>query len=147
MSRIWFAIALAVALGAVAIVVVSTSGGEEADPVAAAPAACLQGWNRDAIAREAGRHNRTFHRYEEAQAGYLSPEGRIVADEGAGACAVVFPRDALDPEPEYAGFTLSGGRWVAMGESVEPAQLAVLQATALTAANAELTAEGELVAP
>jgi hypothetical protein len=92
----------------------------------------------------------TFHRYEQAQVGYLDPtesaEATIDADPAAGLCAAIFPSDRLDPEPEYAGFVLTGGRWASLNETLPEARLAELQAVAVDSPNATISDEGELSA-
>ena len=146
-ARLWFALALAAAL-VVGVVVLVTAGGEEEAAVASAPSTCLKDWNRDPVAREAGRHNHSFHRYEEARVGYLDPTDGVAAavssDPAAGLCAAVFPSGELDPEPEYAGFVLEGGRWVSLSDVLDPTRVGALQAAALETANATLTEDGEL---
>jgi hypothetical protein len=147
-ARLWFALALAAALIA-AVVILVTAGGDEEAAVASAPSTCLKDWNRDPVAREAGRHNHSFHRYEEAQVGYLDPTdaaAAVATDPAAGLCAAVFPSGELDPEPEYAGFVLEGGRWVSLSDVLDPTRVGALQATALEASNATLTEDGELEA-
>jgi hypothetical protein len=150
MSRIWFAIALGVALAAGVVLVLTLSGGGEQATAAAAPPTCLKDWNRDDVALEAGRHNRAFHNYQEAQVGYLDPtdggEATIGEDPVDGLCTAVFPSAELDSEPEYAGFVLDGGRWASLTEVIPAARVGLLQAVAQSGANAELTADGELVA-
>ena len=97
-GRIVFAILLAAGLVVAVVIVVATSRGEE--DVAAAPEACLRDWNADPVSRERGRHVRNFHEYDSAQVGPSAAAG----------CTVVFPRSALDPEREYAGFAYTGSR-------------------------------------
>jgi hypothetical protein len=150
-ARLWFALGLGAALVAVVVVVVIASGdGDSEDEVAAAPATCLKSWNGDPVAREAGRHVLTFHRYEEAQVGYLAPtegvDAAIDADPAAGLCTAIFPSNRLDPEPEYAGFVLTGGRWASLSEALPEARLAELQAVAVDSPNATISDEGELSA-
>jgi hypothetical protein len=148
-ARARFAVALGIALAAVVVLVLMLSGGDEAT-VAVASHTCLKDWNKDVVARESGRHNVAFHHYEEAQVGYLDPtegtEATVRGDPGTGFCTAVFPSDELDPEPEYAGFVLDGGRWVSLSEAIPPVRVGQLQAVAQSEANATLTADGELVA-
>jgi hypothetical protein len=148
-ARLWFALGLGAALvGVVVVVVIATGGGDSEQDPAAAPESCLKSWNRDAVARESGRHVLTFHRYEEAQVGYLDPvdgdEASIASDPTTGVCAVVFPGDQLDEEPAYAGFVLAGGRWASLSQVLTEQRLAILQALALEDANATISDEGEL---
>ena len=149
MGRILIAAGLAVALAAgVVLIVIGSGGGDEEASTAAAPAECLRDWKKDVVAREAGRHNRAFHRYEEAQVGYVDPAAgtgaAISAEAGAGSCAVVFPSGELDSEPQYAGFVLAGGRWQPLTDSLPETEVGALQGAAIGAANATLTVDGEL---
>ena len=115
---------------------------------AAAPTECLQKWNSDENALTYARHNRTFHRYSEAQVGYLLDDGSsatISDDPSDGPCVVVFPRPVLDPEIAAAGQTeQEDGSWSPLSEIIDPDELAALQSAALGAANAQPTPEGEL---
>ncbi len=131
-GRLVVAIVLAAGLLAIVAVVIATSGGD--DEVAAAPEACLRDWNADPVSRERGRHVRNFHRYTEAQVGPSSASG----------CTVVFPRSAIDPEREYAGFAHTGSDWIVLSETLTDDELTELQSTALATANATITPEGEL---
>ena len=65
--------------------------------------------------------------------------------EPDGGCVVVFPRDALDPEPQYAGQKLRGGRWEPLIESLDTAALDALQGEALALANVTLAPDGRLL--
>ena len=56
------------------------------------------------------------------------------------------PRVSLDPEIEYAGFVVAGGRWASMSETTPESTLSALQSRALGEANATVTSGGELVA-
>ena len=62
----------------------------------------------------------------------------------AGECAVVFAAEQLDPEPEAAGEIQLDGDWVPLSGLLEPAALGELQSAAVGAANATVTAEGNL---
>lgn len=118
-----------------------------ADPAAPAPADCVASWNGNEAARSYARHNLTFHRYTEAQVGYLAPDGSstiVSRNRGDGECVVVFPRAELDPEPEAAGQIEHDGGWLPLSEIMEPIALAELQAEALAAANVRPTEQGEL---
>ena len=123
---------LAVGLLVAVVVVVATSGGKE--EVAAAPEACLRDWNADPVSRERGRHVLNVHEYDAAQVG---------PSEVAG-CTVVFPRSAVDPEREYAGFAYTGTDWFALSETFSDEELTELQSRAFASANATITEDGEL---
>lgn len=118
-----------------------------AEPPAPAPAECVTSWNGSEATRSYARHNLTFHRYTEAQVGYLPPDGSstvVSSDPGDGECVVVFPRPELDPEPEAAGQIEHEGSWVPLSEIMEPTALAELQAEAVPAANTRPTEQGDL---
>ena len=109
----------------------------------------MQNWNADEAALTYARHNRTFHRYSEAQVGYLLEDGGTSAtvsdDPSDGPCVVVFPRSALDPEVAAAGQLEQGdGSWIPLSEIIDPDEVAALQGAALGAANARPTVQGEL---
>lgn len=140
-------IAAGAAIGLIAIVVIAAlSGGDSDDPVASAPADCVTAWNDDPAARGYGRHNFGSHLYEGALVTYLTPDAIEVGSGEGGRCAVIFPSQALDPEPFAAGQVLRGGGWVpisALG-GVDDARLAELQVTAAGAPNVSLDRQGRL---
>lgn len=142
---------LAVALAAVTVVLVVAvgvigAGGGDDGPAAAAPDECLAKWNSDDAAIAFAVHNRTFHRYSEAQVGYMPAGGSqaVSGDPSDGSCVVVFARSALDPEPRAAGQIEQGGSWVPLTQVVVGNDLAALQEAALRGANARPTVQGEL---
>ena len=146
-GRILIALGTAVALIAVIVVVaVVSGGGSEERGVTDAPSACVDSWNRDRAARAYGRHNFNFHMYEGALVTYLTPTAEEVAADQGGSCAVIFPSQALDPEPFAAGQVLRADRWLAISSlpGVDLARVAELQVTAAKAPNTRLDAQGEL---
>jgi hypothetical protein len=136
-----------VALIAIVVVVtVASGGGSERAQVAADPE-CVEAWNDDAAARAYGRHNFSFHLYKGALVTYLDEAGNEVG-AGEGLCAVVFPAEALDPEPFAAGQVLRGKRWTPISEldQVELARVGELQVLAAGAPNTTLDVRGVLAA-
>jgi hypothetical protein len=59
-----------------------------------------------------------------------------------GECAVVFAANQLDPELLAAGQIHLEGRWVALSDLHEPADLAALQSAAVGGANATVAPQG-----
>lgn len=141
------ATALAGGVG-VAVLLLALKSSSSDEVAATAPTECMQKWNSDENALTYARHNRTFHRYSEAQVGYLRNDGSsttISSDPSDGPCVVVFPRPVLDPEIVAAGqIEQEDGNWTPLSEIIDPNQLAALQSTALSAANAQPTVQGEL---
>ena len=85
-----------------------------------------------------GRHNFNFHCYEGALVTYLDRDAEEVDSAERGRCAVIFPSQALDPEPIAAGEVLQGGRWdpISELEGVELTRVGELQVAAAGAPNA-----------
>lgn len=130
----------------VAVALITGAGGDDTAPATAAPRECLEKWNSDEAAIAYAIHNRTFHRYNEAQVGYMPAGGSsmISDDPGDGICVVVFARSTLDPEPSAAGQIEREGSWVPLTQIVVGNDLAALQNEALRGANARPTEKGEL---
>jgi hypothetical protein len=146
-SRVLFAAgAGALLFATVAVVALSSGGDGDDDDAVALDPACLDAWNDDPGALSIGRHNFTFHEYETAQVTHLTvPEGgRLGGDETP--CAVIFPAEALDPEPEAAAVAFLGGSWIALSNfpAFDEVRLAELQGRALADTNAVLDADGRL---
>ena len=131
----------------VAIVVLAGGGGGEAS--AEAPPECVRAWNSDPAAVAFGRHNYSGHGYEGALVTYLSEEAEEVDGAELGSCAVIFPAEALDPEPIAAGEVLEGRSWTPISrlEGVELTRVAELQVLAAEAPNTRLADTGHLVEP
>ena len=103
-------IAVGAAVVLIAIVaVVALAGGGGDDERAEAPPECVRAWNSDPAAVAFGRHNYNGHGYEGALVTYLTDEAEEVDSAELGRCAVIFPAQALDPEPIAAGEVLQGG--------------------------------------
>ena len=104
------AVGAAVALAAIIAIVAIASGGES-EECASSPRRprCVDAWNADEAARAYGRHNFSFHLYEGALVTFLSRGGEQVGEGEGGLCAVIFPSQALDPEP-FAPARCSTGR-------------------------------------
>jgi hypothetical protein len=114
----------------------------------AAPAECVESWNRLDAATSIGRHSYTGHGYRQTQVRFLSDRGAEVSEDAPEArCAVVFPAETLDPEPNAAAYVRRGG-WVSLGElGVDTDRLAELQREAVTGSNAGLRPDGTLSGP
>jgi hypothetical protein len=146
-ARLMIAIGAAIVLTVIVVVVAVGSGGgsDDREPVAA-PAPCIKAWNEDAAARSYGRHNFSFHLYTGALVTYLSREGEEVGEGGGGLCAVIFPSEALDPEPFAAGQVHEKRLWFPISEleGVELTRVAELQAQAAEGPNTTLDRQGVL---
>lgn len=146
-GRVAIAAVFALVLTGIIIVVAVASGGgdSDGDPVAAAPR-CIRAWNSDPAARSYGRHSFNFHLYKGALVTFLSETGEQVAEDEGGLCAVIFPSQALDPEPFAAGQVLKGKLWFPLSEldGMQLSRLAELQVTAAGSPNTTLDELGEL---
>ena len=145
-----FGVALTAAMllaGLTAIVLTSSGSSSEEGTAAPAPLGCLEAWNSDSRAIAFGRHNSISHGYGDVQVGRMPQEGgtSLSSERGAGECAVVFAAEQLDPEPEAAGEIQLDGEWLPLSSLLETAVLGELQSAAVDAANAIVTAEGELL--
>ena len=110
------------------------------------PQRCVEAWNDDPAALAYGRHNFNFHLYTGALVTFLA-EGAVEVGPGeVGLCAVIFPSEALDPEPFAAGQVLQGRTWKPISElaGVELTRVAELQVHAAGAPNTSLDDRGEL---
>lgn len=138
----WATLAGAALLLIAGVVVAVVLRGSD-DGAAAAPAACVEAWNENPAATALGRHQHSDHGYARAQVTRLDSDG-LPAD--AGDCGVVFPARLLDSEPIAAALILRRGRWVPLAQmpGVTLEELADLQAGALEAANAAMSADGSL---
>jgi hypothetical protein len=142
---------LAIAGGAAALLIVIVavaalgSGGGDDEGSASAPPECVRAWNADPAAVEFGRHNYTSHGYSGALVTYLT-ERAEEADAADGLCAVIFPAQALDPEPIAAGEVLRADSWIPLSEleGVELSRVGELQVLAAGSPNASLSDSGEL---
>jgi hypothetical protein len=146
-ARIVIAIVTAVALTAIIVVVAAASGGgSDAESATVAAPRCIDAWNSDPNAY--GRHNFSFHLYKGALVTFLTPTGAEVGAGEGGVCAVIFPSQALDPEPFAAGEVLDGGSWIPISslKGVELSRLAELQVLAAGSPNTTLDVRGELAA-
>ena len=145
-ARILIAIGAAVVLAAVIAVIAVASGGDSEERAGvAASEECIEAWNRDQAARAYGRHNFSFHMYDGALVTYLTENGEEVESPASGAlCAVIFPSQALDPEPFAAGQVLRGKLWIPISEleGMELSRLAELQVLAAGSPNTRLDVQG-----
>jgi hypothetical protein len=146
-ARLAIALGAAVVLAAIVVVVAVASGGSDDERAAvAAPTRCVEAWNADKAARAYGRHNFSFHLYKGALVTFLTTDGAEVGGGEGGLCAVIFPSEALDPEPFAAGQVLDGRRWKAISElaGVELTRVAELQVMAAGSPNTTLDIRGVL---
>ena len=144
-ARLVIALGAALVLTAIIVVVAVASAGDS-DDQAAPPQSCVEAWNADPAALVYGRHNFDFHHYTGALVTFLA-EGAVEVGPGeVGLCAVIFPSEALDPEPFAAGQVLQGRTWKPISElaGVELTRLAELQVQAAGAPNTTLDDRGEL---
>ena len=146
-ARITLAAGAVVLLVAIVAIVVVAGGGED-EAVAAAPSECVRAWNSDGAAVAFGRHNYNGHGYQGALVTYLDEQAQEVDSADLGLCAVVFPAQALDPEPIAAGEVLKAGSWTPISEldGVELTRVGELQVIAAGAPNASLDDAGRLTA-
>ncbi len=146
-GRILIAAGAAVALAVVIVVIaVASGGGSDGRAAVAAPQRCVDAWNRDQAALAYGRHNFSFHLYTGALVTFLTNDGEEVDAGQGGLCAVIFPSEALDPEPPAAGQALRGKLWIPIAEldGMELSRLAELQALAAGSPNTTLDVQGTL---
>jgi hypothetical protein len=144
-GRIVIAVGAAAVLSAI-VAVVALAGGGDGEGRAEAPPECVRAWNSDPAAVAFGRHNYFSHGYEGALVTYLSEDADEVDSAELGSCAVIFPAQALDPEPIAAGEVLKAGSWTPISEleGIELTRVGELQALAAGAPNMRLADTGEL---
>jgi hypothetical protein len=145
--RLRLAVALVVVLALVGVVLAtrSSDGGSTA---AEAPTRCVQSWNEDPDALGIGSHSAGLHGYARAWVVFLDDSGEP-AGEDDGTCAVVFPSEQLDVEPEFAVTLETDEGWRSLAlerPDVGEEQLAALQREGIELANADLLPDGSLVA-
>jgi hypothetical protein len=148
-GRIVIAIVAAVALTAIIVIVsVASGGGSDGRAAVVAPKRCIDSWNSDQAARSYGRHNFSFHLYKGALVTYLTETGDEVGAGEGGICAVIFPSQALDPEPFAAGEVLKGRTWLPLSSlpGMQLSRVAELQVLAAGSPNTSLDVQGELAA-
>ena len=128
------------------MIAVAPGGGSEGRGTVAAPERCVDAWNRDQAALAYGRHNFSFHLYKGALVTFLTNTGEEVGEGEGGLCAVIFPSQALDPEPFAAGQVLKGKLWFPISEleGMELSRLAELQVLAAGSPNTTLDVRGVL---
>ncbi len=145
-ARAFIAIGALAGFGALIAGILVLGGGGDEPEVTAAPAECVELWNADPRALSTGTHNAAAHGYSRAQVAYADGSATELSEspvEGGG-CIVVFPAQALDPEPEAAAEIHLDGSWTPMVTRAQLDRLAELQSDALGAANAELGTDGRL---
>ncbi|UJA18873.1 hypothetical protein HJD18_00740 [Thermoleophilia bacterium SCSIO 60948] len=146
--RLVVALALFLGLGVAALLVALGGSGGDGEEVAAADPACVERWNDDPAALQIGRHQYGSHGYTSLEVVRLSEDGTAEAEGGEGVCTLVFPAQALDPEPPAAALAYLQGSWVPLSAlpTVSEIRLAELQSDAFTATNATMDAEGRITA-
>ena len=143
-SRVLFAAGTGAVLVAV-VVVVALSGGDRGTKAADLDLACVQDWNDDEAALAYGRHNFNFHDYEAARVIHINVPAGTQFGGDTNPCAVIFPSETLDPEPEAAGMTFLGGTWMTLSSvGFDDIERAELQAEAAAAPNAAIDTQGRL---
>jgi hypothetical protein len=145
-TRILIALGAAVVLAAAIVVIaVASGGGSDGREAVAAPQRCVDAWNRDQAALAYGRHNFNSHDYDGALVTFLTDGGEEVGPDEGGHCAVIFPSEALDPEPIAAGQVLKGNWFpISQLERVELHRVAELQVLAAGSPNTILDVRGTL---
>jgi hypothetical protein len=140
-------------LGALIVAIVipdspgASSEGDDRAKASQPPEGCLNAWNADVYALNYGVHSSISHGYTDVQVGYMPKSGGALLsdDPGIGPCAVVFAANQPDPERQAAGQVRRGGEWVPLSRLLGLHDLAQLQVTAVTQANAKVTQYGKLV--
>lgn len=147
-ARLLIALGAALALILLVVVVIASSGGgDESESFVAAPE-CIDAWNENASATAYGRHNFNFHLYTGALVTFLTDDAAQVGKGEGGRCAVIFPSQALDPEPFAAGQILQGKKWLSLSslDGVALTRVAELQAEAAATQNTAIETTGRLLA-
>jgi hypothetical protein len=146
-SRLIFAGALAGLLAVAAIVLVSQSGGQKHDFVAA-PDRCLDAWNDDPkdAPSQLGVHQYNAHGYNFVEVLTLSSDGSAptAESEPTAICAVLFASTNLDPELAAAALIKLPAGWQPLSTLQQTARLADYQAQAQEDYNAELQQDGTI---
>ncbi len=122
------------ALGAAVVATFGLLGsGRDAAAGPPAPPDCIASWN--ASGAQFGKHLATdpMHSYTAAQV------TRIGED-----CAVIFPAERLDPEPDAGAQIYGAGGWRGLNEQLELDEVLALQQDAASAVNADLALDGTL---
>jgi hypothetical protein len=139
-----FAAAAGAVLAAV-VAVVALAGGDSGPEEEPLELACVEAWNDDEAALAYGRHNFNFHDYEAARVIRLSVPGAARLGGEETPCAVIFPSETLDPEPEAAGMAFVGRAWTVLSSlGFDEIRRAELQAEAAAAPNAAIDRQGRL---
>jgi hypothetical protein len=136
-------------LTVVALVATALAGcGTDDEPVAAAPAECLESWNAESIPQRFGRHVYDRHNTQRAQVAVLEPADPDANVDRRGACAVIFAVPEFDREYGTVGLVLSDFGWASMEELALDDQAAqdAIQDAAAEEANATLFPDGKLEA-
>jgi hypothetical protein len=143
-SRVLFAAGTGAVLAAVVAVVLLAGGDDDLDE-APLELACVQAWNDDEAALAYGRHNFNFHDYDAARVIRLSVPAATQLGGERTPCAVIFPSETLDPEPEAAGMAFLDGTWITLSSvGFDDLKRAELQAKAADAPNAAIDEQGRL---
>ena len=146
-ARLAIAAGMAVVLVAGVVIVAAAGGGEESGASASGPVAeCIDAWNEDGIATAYGRHNSTFHDYEDVRVTRLELADGKLNESESGECAVVFGAVELDREPVAAGQLLQGRTWTpfTLLGGVELSRVEELQLEAKESPNAGIDVQGRL---
>lgn len=147
-GRLVAALALALGLGVAVLLVLLGGSPGEGEEVAAADPDCVERWNDDPAALQIGRHQYGSHGYSSLEVLRLTEDGTAESDGESGVCTLVFPAQALDPEPPAAALAYLQGSWVPLSAlpTVSEIRLAELQSKAFTATNATMAEDGTIAA-
>ncbi|MGH2986833.1 MAG: hypothetical protein ACRDLO_09125 [Solirubrobacterales bacterium] len=128
------------------VLIVSLAGSDEDPPSIAADPDCLAAWNQNPSQLSFGVHQYSGHGYSRVQVRRLTSDGSPPQGGEPGRCTVVFAAQALDPAPAAAAQIRDSAQWSALSAftAIDPQELAELQATAVTEANAILDDQGQL---
>ena len=147
---VFAAVATALLVGAVVVVALGGSSGEDGpvDP-------CLAEWNDDSVARSDGVHAFRAHGYGPVLLTRATPDGALIEQADTAAepsqaarCTVVFASPQVDSEPDFGVRVLDDQRWggLALVDQVPLDQIERFQQDATGTANTTLLPDGRLAA-
>lgn len=133
-------------MAAVIATVLLVGCGAEKEPVASAPAQCLEDWNAQSTSQTFGQHVYDTHDSRRVQVAVLKPVTPTPNIDEEGACAAIFAVPESDYEYGYVGLVETDLGWASMQELArdDPTAQDEIQADASAAANATLLPDGKL---
>lgn len=147
-ARLAIAGGLALALAVVVAVIAVAGGADEKRTWAAAPADCIEKWNRGLTnARALGRHQYITHGYNEVRIARLAPDNETLLENAAepeGRCVVIFAATELDPERASLGQYYTRLGWRPLSDVTRDEVITRMHVEAFTATNAELLQRGSI---